>query len=83
MEIYLRELEHKIAEEGSKSNSTILEKLMNDYSHHLELFAEKNGYGYKSEAKGILKGLDNETIMDLTELSIEEIELIRKEMSLN
>lgn len=33
--------------------------------------------------KGILKGLDNETIMDLTELSIEEIELIRKEMSLN
>ena len=57
MEIYLRELEHKIAEEGSKSNSTILEKLMNDYSHNLELFAEKNGYGYKSEAKGILKGL--------------------------
>lgn len=33
--------------------------------------------------KGILKGLDNETIMDLTELSIEEIELIRKEISLN
>ena len=33
--------------------------------------------------KGILKGLDNQTIMDLTELSIEEIELIRKEMSLN
>ena len=33
--------------------------------------------------KGILKGLDNETIMDLTELSIEEIELIRKELSLN
>ena len=30
-----------------------------------------------------IKGLDNETIMDLTELSIEEIELIRKEMSLN
>ena len=57
MEIYLRELEHKIAEEGSKSNSTILEKLMNDYSHHIELNAEKNGYGYKSEAKGILKGL--------------------------
>ena len=33
--------------------------------------------------KGILKGLENETTMDLTELSIEEIELIRKEMSLN
>lgn len=57
MEYYLRELEIKIAEEGSKSNSPILEKLMNDYSHTLELFASKNGYGYKSEAKGVLKGL--------------------------
>ena len=57
MENYLRELEHKIAEEGSKDNSPILEKLMNDYSHTLEDFASKNGYGYKSEAKGVLKGL--------------------------
>lgn len=57
MENYLRELEIKISEEGSKSNSSILEKLMNDYSHTLELFASKNGYGYKSEAKGVLKGL--------------------------
>ena len=53
MENYLRELEIKISEEGSKSNSSILEKLMNDYSHTLELFASKNGYGYKSEAKGV------------------------------
>lgn len=57
MENYLRELEHKIAEEGSKDSSPILEKLMNDYSHTLEDFASKNGYGYKSEAKGVLKGL--------------------------
>lgn len=57
MENYLRKLEHKIAEEGSKDNSPILEKLMNDYSHCLEDFAAKNGYGYKSEAKGVLKGL--------------------------
>ncbi len=49
MENYLRELEHKIAEEGSKDNSPILEKLMNDYSHTLEDFASKNGYGYKSD----------------------------------
>lgn len=56
MEIYLRELEHKIAEEGSKSNSTILEKLMNVILN-LELFAEKNGTGYKSEAKCNLKCL--------------------------
>lgn len=57
MENYLRELEHKIAEEGSKDSSPILEKLMNDYSHTLEDFASQNGYGYKSEAKGVLKGL--------------------------
>ena len=57
MENYLRDLENKIAEEGSKTNSSILEKLMNDYSHTLEDFASKNGYGYKSEAKGVLKGL--------------------------
>lgn len=57
MENYLRELEHKISEEGSKNNSPTLEKLMNDYSHVLEDFASKNGYGYKSEAKGVLKGL--------------------------
>lgn len=57
MENYLRDLEHKISEEGSKNNSPTLEKLMNDYSHVLEDFASKNGYGYKSEAKGVLKGL--------------------------
>ena len=28
--------------------------------------------------KAILKGMDNETIQDLTDLSIEDIELIRK-----
>ena len=57
METYLRNLELKIAEEGEKSNSDDLDKLMNEYSHKLELFADKNGYGYKSEAKGVLKGL--------------------------
>ena len=46
MESYLRNLELKIAEEGSKSNSCDLDKLMNEYSHKLELFAYKNGYGY-------------------------------------
>ena len=57
METYLRNLELKIAEEGEKSNSDYLDKLMNEYSHKLELFADKNRYGYKSEAKGVLKGL--------------------------
>ncbi|MBQ6631315.1 MAG: ABC-F family ATP-binding cassette domain-containing protein [Romboutsia sp.] len=57
MEKYIRNLEHKIAEESSNTNSSTLEKLMDEYSHKLELFADKNGYGYKSEAKGVLKGL--------------------------
>lgn len=57
METYLRNLELKIADESTKSNSTDLDKLMNEYSHKLELFADKNGYGYKSEARGVLKGL--------------------------
>lgn len=57
MENYIRDLEIKIAEEGSNPNSKILGKLMNEYSQKLELFSELNGYGYKSEVKGILKGL--------------------------
>ncbi|GIM31710.1 ABC-F family ATP-binding cassette domain-containing protein [Paraclostridium bifermentans] len=57
MEKYIRDLEIKIAEEGSNPNSKILDKLMNEYSQKLELFSELNGYGYKSEVKGILKGL--------------------------
>ncbi|WP_394866817.1 ribosomal protection-like ABC-F family protein [Paraclostridium bifermentans] len=57
MENYIRDLEIKISEEGSNPNSKILDKLMNEYSQKLELFSELNGYGYKSEVKGILKGL--------------------------
>lgn len=65
MENYLRDLEHQIAKESSNSNSTKLEKLMNEYSHKLELFSDLNGYGYKSEAKGVLKGLGfNDADMD-------------------
>ena len=57
MEKYLRDLEHKISEESSNTNSTTLEKLMNEYSNKLEAFSDMNGYGYKSEAKGVLNGL--------------------------
>ena len=57
MEKYLRDLEHKISEESSNTNSTTLEKLMNEYSNKLEAFSDMNGYGYKSEEKGVLKGL--------------------------
>lgn len=57
MEEYLRELELKISNESKKGDSDNLQKLMDEYSHKLEDFASKNGYGYKSEAKGVLKGL--------------------------
>lgn len=57
MEAYLRELEIKIAQESANANSKDLDKLMNEYSHKLEKFADMNGYAYKSEAKGVLKGL--------------------------
>ena len=59
MEKYLRDLE------SSNTNSTTLEKLMNEYSNKLEAFSDMNGYGYKSEAKGVLKGLGfNDEDMD-------------------
>lgn len=57
MEKYLRELELRISNESKKGESDDLQKLMNEYSHKLDEFAAKNGYGYKSEAKGVLKGL--------------------------
>ncbi|MGL4911435.1 MAG: ABC-F family ATP-binding cassette domain-containing protein [Romboutsia sp.] len=65
MESYLRNLELKIAEESANPNSSQLEKIMDEYSHKLEKFAELNGYGYKSEARGVLKGLGfSEEAMD-------------------
>jgi len=57
MEEYIRDLELRIAEESKKINSTTLQNLMDEYSNKLEEFSAQNGYGYKSEAKGILKGL--------------------------
>lgn len=57
MEENLRELEQKISIEGGKGESKILDTFMNDYGHLSEEFSKLNGYGYKSEIKGILKGL--------------------------
>ncbi|MFI3210460.1 MAG: ABC-F family ATP-binding cassette domain-containing protein [Peptostreptococcaceae bacterium] len=53
MEKNLRNLEIEI----SNSSEEKLEKLMNEYSNKIEEFEKSNGYGYKSEAKGVLKGL--------------------------
>lgn len=57
MEERLRELEKQISEEGQKDSSDSLQKLMDEYAHLSEKFTNKNGYGYKSELKGVLKGL--------------------------
>lgn len=57
MEENLRKMECEISDKSSETNSPDLQKLMDNYSHKLELFQNSNGYGYKSEAKGVLKGL--------------------------
>ena len=58
-EIELRDMEHKIAElsklEGSPTSE--LKKLMDDYGKKYERFEENNGYSYKSEVIGTLRGL--------------------------
>lgn len=58
MEENLRNLERKIAElSNDNEKSPQLEKTMDKYSVLLEKFNEKNGYGFRSEIKGVLKGL--------------------------
>ena len=57
MEDKIRQLEHDISEEGKNEDSEKLEPLMNQYSVMLEEFQELNGYGFKSEITGVLKGL--------------------------
>ncbi len=57
MENRIRDLEQEISSEGEKESSKILDSLMNEYSNLLEEFQALNGYGFKSEIKGVLKGL--------------------------
>lgn len=57
MENRIRDLEKEISLEGEKEESKILEPLMNEYSNLLEEFQALNGYGFKSEISGVLKGL--------------------------
>lgn len=53
MEIDLRNLENQM----SAGDSNDLESLMEEYGKLSDTFSELNGYGYKSEIKGVLKGL--------------------------
>ncbi len=56
MEQWLRKTEMEISQ-SSQEDQNKLEKLMNEYGHTLEEFTVLNGYGYKSEIRGVLKGL--------------------------
>lgn len=56
MEKQLREMEQEIARLSSE-NQSAPESLMDDYAHILDDFSMRNGYGYKSEIRGVLKGL--------------------------
>ncbi|WAW14663.1 ribosomal protection-like ABC-F family protein [Peptostreptococcus equinus] len=55
----LRNIEKEIADKSSDSSvsSSDLEKLMDLYGKKYEDFEENNGYGYKSEVVGTLRGL--------------------------
>lgn len=58
MEKKLRELELEIAEFGKNSStSSALEASMHQYSLMMEEFNQRNGYGFRSSARGVLKGL--------------------------
>lgn len=57
MEERLRVLEGKIALNSDDEKSQSMEKIMEDYGNLLERFIELNGYGYKSDIRGVLVGL--------------------------
>ena len=72
MEAELRELEHEISTVSASPTATNLERLMDQYAHKLEQFESLNGYGYKSEIRGVLKGLgfsEDEFVQPMVELS--------------
>lgn len=56
LEKTIRNLEIEISEK-SQDETFDIEELMDKYSRLQEEFSEKNGYGYKSEIRGVLKGL--------------------------
>ena len=57
MEKNLRILEEKIALNSEDEDSSILEKNMESYGNLSEKFIALNGYGYKSDIRGVLIGL--------------------------
>ena len=57
MEEKIKDLEFSISIEGDKGDSPKLTQLMEKYSQLIEDFSSLNGYGYKSEIRGVLIGL--------------------------
>ena len=58
MEKNIKNLENEIADLGIKDpNSRLLEAKMEEYSTILETFNNLNGYGFRSEVRGVLRGL--------------------------
>ena len=57
MEDELRQLETQISIEGENGESERLNELMDKYGQLSEEFSSLNGYGYKSDIRGILIGL--------------------------
>lgn len=53
----LRNLENEISKFSEHDENGKLENLMNNYTLLNEQFEKMNGYGYKSQVRGILKGL--------------------------
>ena len=56
MEAQLRDLEHQIADFG-KHGDEPPKSLLDTYAQLLEHFSRSNGYGFRSEVRGVLKGL--------------------------
>ncbi|RKD23582.1 ATP-binding cassette, subfamily F, member 3 [Caminicella sporogenes DSM 14501] len=56
LEKEIRNLEKKISE-ATDHESIAFKKLMDTYSNKLEEFNNRNGYAFKSEIRGVLKGL--------------------------
>ncbi|MDW7671133.1 MAG: ATP-binding cassette domain-containing protein [Bacillota bacterium] len=61
MEKKLRELEQAISDAGETSDpesvNATLNETMADYAHMTETFESQNGYGFRSEVRGVLNGL--------------------------
>jgi len=57
MEKNIQELELRISSLGDSSNKEAVEPLLKTYSNLQEEYKNCNGFGYKSQIKGVLKGL--------------------------